>query len=58
MPFGCEDGYCSTCMAKLVSSEVRMDLDDALTPELRTEGLILTCQARCVRGPIRLEYRR
>ena len=55
-PFSCEEGYCATCMAKLVSGEVRMDINDTLTPALLMEGWVLTCQARCIRGPVRIEY--
>ena len=55
-PFSCEEGYCSCCMAKLVSGEVKMDTNDCLTPELLEEGWVLTCQSRCVRGRVRIEY--
>ena len=52
----CEEGYCATCMAKLRSGEVRMDVNDTLTPELLMEDWILVCQARCIRGEVRVEY--
>ena len=55
-PFSCEEGYCSCCMAKLVSGEVKMDANDCLTPELLEEGWVLTCQSRCAAGVIRIEY--
>ncbi len=55
-PFSCEEGYCSCCMAKLVSGEVKMDTNDCLTPDLIAEGWILTCQARCVSGKVKIEY--
>ena len=55
-PFSCEEGYCSCCMAKLVSGEVKMDTNDCLTAELLEEGWVLTCQSRCVRGRVRIEY--
>ena len=33
-----------------------MDVNDTLTPALLIEGWVLTCQARCVRGRVRVEY--
>ena len=55
-PFSCEEGYCSCCMAKLTQGRVEMSANDCLTPELLDEGWVLTCQARCVSKPIRIEY--
>jgi 3-ketosteroid 9alpha-monooxygenase subunit B len=55
-PFSCEEGYCSSCMAKLKSGRVVMAANDCLTPELLEEGWILTCQSRCVSRTIRIEY--
>ena len=55
-PFSCEEGYCSCCMAKLVEGDVKMTLNDCLTPDLLAEGWVLTCQSRCQSRKIRLEY--
>jgi 3-ketosteroid 9alpha-monooxygenase subunit B len=55
-PFSCEEGYCSCCMAKLVSGKVVMAANDCLTPELLAEGWVLTCQSRCVSEKVRIEY--
>jgi len=55
-PFSCEEGYCSCCMAKLVSGKVEMAANDCLTPELLAEGWVLTCQSRCVSKGVKLEY--
>ena len=55
-PFSCEEGYCSSCMAKLKTGRVVMAENDCLTPELLEEGWILTCQSRCVSPDIRIEY--
>jgi 3-ketosteroid 9alpha-monooxygenase subunit B len=55
-PFSCEEGYCSCCMAKLTSGEIKMDTNDCLTQDLLEEGWILTCQARAVRGRVKIEY--
>jgi len=55
-PFSCEEGYCSCCMAKLVSGRVVMAANDCLTPDLLAEGWVLTCQSRCVSRDVRIEY--
>ena len=55
-PYSCEEGYCSCCMAKLAAGEVKMDTNDCLPKGLLDEGWVLTCQARCVSGKIRIEY--
>ncbi len=55
-PFSCEEGYCSCCMAKIVSGEAKMESNDCLTQDLLDEGWILTCQARCVGGDVKIEY--
>ena len=55
-PFSCEEGYCSCCMAKIVSGKVVMGINDCLTPELIEEGWVLTCQARCVSEDVEIEY--
>jgi ferredoxin-NADP reductase len=44
-PFSCESGSCATCMARLVSGEVSMFVNNALTPEEVDEGWVLTCQS-------------
>ena len=55
-PYSCEEGYCSCCMAKLMAGEVKMDANDCLSKGLLDEGWVLTCQARCVSGKVRIEY--
>ena len=55
-PFSCEEGYCSCCMAKLASGEVKMATNDCLTPDLLEEGWVLTCQSRCVSPEVEIEY--
>ncbi len=55
-PFSCEQGYCSCCMAKLMSGEVQMAANDCLGSDLLDEGWVLTCQSRCVSGRVKVEY--
>lgn len=45
LPYACKGGVCATCRAKLVSGEVKMDLNYALEPEESAAGFILTCQS-------------
>src|SRR6185312_14326185 len=48
LPFACKGGMCSTCRAKLVEGEARMEVNYSLEPWELEKGFILTCQARPV----------
>lgn len=41
----CRAGSCGSCMVKLVSGNVEMDVDDGLEEEDKVQGYILACQA-------------
>lgn len=41
----CRQGFCGTCMVKLISGEVEMETDDGLDEADRKNGMILTCTA-------------
>lgn len=43
LPYSCRGGKCSTCVARCLSGEVVMNMNDVLTDEDLKHGLILTC---------------
>jgi ring-1,2-phenylacetyl-CoA epoxidase subunit PaaE len=45
LPYACKGGVCCTCRAKLVTGEVKMDVNYALEPEEVEQGFILCCQS-------------
>ena len=45
LPFACKGGMCCTCKAKLLESEVEMDVHWGLENEEIKKGYILTCQS-------------
>jgi ferredoxin-NADP reductase/DMSO/TMAO reductase YedYZ heme-binding membrane subunit len=49
IPFECRSGICGQCKTKLISGKVKMDVQDALTPNDRAKGLVLACQAHATR---------
>jgi ferredoxin-NADP reductase/DMSO/TMAO reductase YedYZ heme-binding membrane subunit len=49
IPFECRSGICGQCKTKLVSGNVTMVVQDALTPGDKAKRLILACQARPIR---------
>ena len=50
----CRSGTCASCRVRLVSGDVSMAVDDALTERDKAEGYILACQAK-VRGDVRVD---
>jgi ferredoxin len=47
IPFECRSGICGQCKTRLISGDVAMEVQDALTPQDKMKGLILACQAVC-----------
>ncbi|HTW93252.1 MAG TPA: 2Fe-2S iron-sulfur cluster-binding protein [Tepidisphaeraceae bacterium] len=43
---GCLSGICGRCKVRLVSGDVRMEVDEALSDTDKREGFVLACQAR------------
>lgn len=44
--WSCRSGTCGSCVVKLLSGEVSMEVEDGLDDEDRAAGMILACQAR------------
>jgi ring-1,2-phenylacetyl-CoA epoxidase subunit PaaE len=55
-PYSCTAGACSTCMAKVISGEVKMDACYALDEDEVADGYILTCQAHPVSQEVSISY--
>jgi ring-1,2-phenylacetyl-CoA epoxidase subunit PaaE len=56
LPFACKGGMCSTCRARLVEGEAKMDVNYSLEPWELEKGFILTCQAKPVTDRIVVDY--
>ena len=52
--YSCREGWCGVCTVKLISGQVTMAVEDALTPEDKAAGIILACQAKST-GNIQVE---
>lgn len=46
IPSGCRQGVCGTCRTRLLSGRVRMETEEGLNDELRSQGFILPCVSR------------
>jgi ring-1,2-phenylacetyl-CoA epoxidase subunit PaaE len=56
LPFACKGGMCSTCRAKLVEGDARMEVNYSLEPWELKAGFILTCQARPCSDKVVVDY--
>ena len=45
IPFECRSGICGQCKTRLLEGQVTMDVEDALAPGDKANGIILACQA-------------
>jgi len=56
-PYSCTAGACSSCMAKVISGSVVMDVCHALDPDEIEQGYILTCQSRASSEKLEITYK-
>jgi ring-1,2-phenylacetyl-CoA epoxidase subunit PaaE len=56
LPYACKGGMCSTCRAKVVEGETRMDVNYSLEPWELEAGFVLTCQAHPVSDRVVVDY--
>lgn len=56
LPYACKGGMCSTCRAKIVEGETRMDVNYSLEPWELEAGFVLTCQAHPVSDRVVVDY--
>jgi len=56
LPYSCKSGVCSTCQAKLLSGEVKMDNNYVLSDKELKQGFILTCQSHAMTAGIKVDY--
>ena len=55
-PYSCTSGACSTCVARVLEGEVKMDACFALDDDEVKEGLVLTCQSRPQTAKLKVDY--
>jgi ring-1,2-phenylacetyl-CoA epoxidase subunit PaaE len=55
-PFACKAGVCSTCRARVLSGEVKMDANFTLEQYEIDRGFVLTCQSHPVTDEVRITF--
>ena len=56
VPYSCQGGVCSSCIARVKSGSAAMASNQILTDEEVEEGLILTCQAHATSDHLVVDY--
>jgi len=56
LPYACKGGMCSTCRARVVEGETKMDINYSLEPWELQAGFVLTCQAHPVTRHVVVDY--
>ncbi len=56
VPFSCQGGICSSCLAKVIEGKAVMDKNSVLSEEEVDEGFILTCQAHPITQKIIVDF--
>jgi 3-ketosteroid 9alpha-monooxygenase subunit B len=55
-PFSCEDGYCSSCQARLLRGQVQMRSHDCLSDDEVAGGAVLACQAFATTSELEIDW--
>ena len=55
-PYSCQGGVCSSCIARVTEGKATMALNQILTENEVSEGLILTCKAHPVSEILAIDY--
>ena len=56
VPYSCQGGVCSSCIARIKTGKATMQTNQILTDREVEEGLILTCQALPQSDQITVDY--
>ena len=56
VPYSCQGGICSSCIAKVTDGRAMMSQNNILTDNEVAEGFILTCQAHPTSPCIKVNY--
>ncbi|MFV0541913.1 MAG: 2Fe-2S iron-sulfur cluster-binding protein [Aestuariibaculum sp.] len=56
VPYSCQGGICSSCLARITEGEAKMRQNNILTDNEVAEGLILTCQAQPISTTLTVDY--
>jgi ring-1,2-phenylacetyl-CoA epoxidase subunit PaaE len=56
VPYSCQGGICSSCVARIVEGSAEMEKNSILVDSEIEEGLVLTCQAHPTSSRLKVDY--
>jgi len=56
VPYSCQGGICSSCMARITEGKAEMSKNQILTDAEIEEGFILTCQAHPTTPTLKVDF--
>ncbi|TBW27756.1 ferredoxin--NADP reductase [Gramella sp. KN1008] len=56
VPYSCQGGICSSCMARITEGKAEMSKNQILTQDEIEEGFVLTCQAHPTTPTLKLDF--
>lgn len=56
VPYSCQGGICSSCVARITEGEAEMEKNSILVDSEIEEGLVLTCQAHPLTSKLKIDY--